>query len=308
VSGSGACLACGHEVLTRWAEARDEEYFSTPDAFQYRRCDRCGALSIAPVPRDRLAQIYPRNYYSFDDDVTGSLTFRIKDWLDRRYFRALFGRLPGPALSVLDVGGGSGAQLSSVRRADPRVRRTTIVDIDPAAGEAARRRGHEYFCGPVERYETAERFDVILMLNLIEHVERPEALLRRGRELLAPGGMLVVKTPNVDSLDARLFRHANWGGYHCPRHWVLFDRAALEPVIARAGLVTREFKYVQGAPFWTGSVLFALRRRRLVRIDADRPAPRHPAYGLLNAAFAAFDMARGPFARTSQMMLMLQAG
>ena len=307
MSGPHACLACGHDALRPWAEAGDEEYFTTPDRFAYRRCDGCGALSIWPVPRDRLPQIYPRNYYSFDDDVTGSLTFRIKDWLDRRYFRALFARLGPPELAVLDVGGGSGAQLSSVRRADARVRHTAIVDLDAGAGEAARRRGHEYFCGPIERFETTRRFDVILLLNLIEHVEDPEALLRRAGELLAPGGLVVVKTPNVDSLDARLFRHANWGGYHCPRHWVLFDRAALLPLVERAGLALQEFRYVQGAPFWTGSVLFALRRRGLVRIDAARPVPRHPLYGPLNAAFAVFDMARGLFAPTSQMMLVLRS-
>ena len=31
-----------------------------------------------------------------------------------------------------------------------------------------------------------------------------------------------MKTPNVEGLDAKLLRHRNWGGYHAPRHWVLF--------------------------------------------------------------------------------------
>ncbi len=62
------------------------------------------------------------------------------------------------------------------------------------------------------------------MLNLIEHVRRPDEVLAKARSLLTPDGFALIKTPNYDALDARIFRHRSWGGYHAPRHFVLFDR------------------------------------------------------------------------------------
>jgi 2-polyprenyl-3-methyl-5-hydroxy-6-metoxy-1,4-benzoquinol methylase len=291
--------------MARWAVASDEEYHSTTETYTYHRCNRCRALSIDPVPREALGTIYPSNYYSYDGKLTRSILFRIKDWLDRRFFGRFVQGLRGEQLSVLDVGGGAGTQLSSFKGIDSRITRTAVVDIDPKAREIARSRGHEYFCGRFEDYEPQDAFDVILMLNLIEHVDNPGALLAKARSLLTPQGVLIVKTPNTDSLDARLFRHHNWGGYHCPRHWVLFDRENLSELVVGAGLRIRHFEYTQGAPFWATTIMFALARRKWVNVSAARPVPTHPLYGPLNAVFAAFDIARGTFSRTSQMFVVI---
>ncbi len=299
--GAAACLACSAPDAVLWATATDGEYRTTADLFRYLRCRRCDALFIDPVPRDRLAAIYPPNYYSFADPGQ-SWVQRIKRRLDARLFRRLLGQLPGDTLSVLDVGGGAGWELSWLRELDTRVRATQIVDLDPGAEQAARRSGHEYFCGRIEDYETERRFDFILLLSIIEHVEDPGAVLRKMRRLLTPGGVALIKTPNTDSLDARLFRHRNWAGYHCPRHWVLFTRESFRRLAERCGLNVREFAYTQGAPFWAGSILFGLFPRA---ITADRPVHRHPLFGPLSAAFAASDLLRKPLSKPSQMFFTL---
>lgn len=301
-----SCLACGVADAEVWAEASDGEYHSVPESFTYYRCRHCGAWFIDPVPRSRLSEIYPPNYYSFGDEVSASVVFRAKDWFDRRFFARFIRRLRQPRLDVLDVGGGSGAQLSSVARVDARIASTTIVDLDDKAGEAAQRRGHAYFHGRFEDFQSERAFDIILLLNLVEHVDDPTTLLRKAGGHLTADGIILVKTPNTDSLDARLFRHRNWGGYHCPRHWVLFDRPAFASMVARAGLRIAHFEYTQGAPFWTTSVLFALERRGWIRTSPAHPVPHHWLYPLLNVAFAGVDLLRKPFARTSQMFVVLQ--
>lgn len=303
-SPEAACLGCGATRSELWAHARDEEYHTSREVFGFRRCHECGVLFIDPVPRDRLAEIYPPSYYSFSGPGN-SLVQRIKSRLDRRVFASLLDQLEGPGLNALDVGGGVGWELTLVRSLDPRIRRTQVVDFDADAGERARAAGHEYFRGRIEDFETEERFDLVLLLNLIEHVEDPRAVLGKVQKLLSPQGLALVKTPNYDSLDGRIFRHRNWGGYHCPRHWVLFTRESFGAAAAGAGLAVREFRYTQGAPFWATSLLFLLRRRKLVRIDPARPAYRHPAYGPLTGLFAALDFARAPAAKLSQMFFVL---
>jgi 2-polyprenyl-3-methyl-5-hydroxy-6-metoxy-1,4-benzoquinol methylase len=298
------CIACGAQRSTEWAKATDAEYRTTDETYQYRACAECGSLFIDPVPRDRLAVIYPSNYYSFATPKQSVLT-RVKAWLDGRWFKSLLSAIPGDELSVLDVGGGAGWQLDVLKEIEPRIKYTQVVDLDPNAEREARSRGHDYYCGRIETFRSERKFDLVLMLNLIEHVDAPGDVLKNIGQLLSPNGQVLVKTPNIDSLDARLFRHSNWAGYHCPRHWVLFTRDGLTALAERSGLQVKRFSYTQGAPFWAASVLFWMEKKGLARISRERPVVYHPAFGLLSAAFAALDFARAPFAHTSQMFMVL---
>lgn len=300
------CLACGSADVAFWATARDVEYHSTDDAFAYVRCVDCGALSIADVPSDRLGEIYPDTYYSFSEGEM-SLAERVKQWLDRRMFRRLFAQMKGETLSALDVGGGTGWLLTQARAVEPRLTHTAVVDIDPKAREAAEKLGHAFHLSRIEEFRSDRKYDLILLLNLIEHVDDPVAVLSSMGELLAPGGKILAKTPNHDSLDARLFRNRSWGGYHCPRHWVIFTPESFAGAIKRAGLTVDKIAFTQGAPFWAVSALEWLSRNGLARIDRGRPMCKHPLFGPLLALFAALDMARKPFARTSQMFAEVSA-
>ena len=47
-------------------------------------------------------------------------------------------------------------------------------------------------------------FDLITMWDVVEHVPEPRDLLEQARELLKPGGLLVIETQNVNSRFARL--------------------------------------------------------------------------------------------------------
>jgi 2-polyprenyl-3-methyl-5-hydroxy-6-metoxy-1,4-benzoquinol methylase len=300
------CLACNSADLTLWTTAMDAEYRSVPERFTYWRCRRCQCLSIDPCPSGRLAEIYPPNYYSFSR-ADASVVERIKLACDRRLLRSVLARLPGEQLSVLDVGGGTGWMLDQARLADARVTGTVVVDIDARARKQAESAGHRFIAGRVEELSGNETFDLVLMLNLIEHVQNPVAVLRAIGQRLRPGGRLLLKTPNYDSLDARLFRGSYWGGLHCPRHWVLFTPDSLRAAAVRAGLKVLQLELTQGAPFWAWSVLDALNRRGWIAVSAERPMHTHPMVPQLLAVFGAFDLLRGAFMTTSQMFAVLSA-
>lgn len=298
------CPACASETHTLWAEAQDVEYVTDTGRFRYYRCDDCRCLYIDPVPTDRLSVIYPPNYYSYSGNSDSPLQ-RVKDWLDARLFTRLLGRLQGDALATLDVGGGAGQQLSLLRRLDARIRHSQVVDLDADAQALAEADGHSYFCGPIEAFQNDQQYDLVLMLNIIEHVADPGAVLASVKNMLSKQGLILIKTPNIDSLDARLFRRRNWGGYHCPRHWVLFHRASFTRLCERNGLQVEWCRYTQGAPFWAGSVVHMISPKTGT---AQGKYPRnvdHPLYAPLCACFAAFDILRAPFSKPSQMFLLL---
>jgi SAM-dependent methyltransferase len=285
------------------AFASDTEYFTTPEQFEYRHCARCDVLFVTPMLADKLDLIYPKNYYSFDEGGEKNVVTRIKEWLDARLLRKILKTIPGDTIRVLDVGGGTGWLSSLVRSIDPRVVFTQIVDLDSGAQARAKSNGHSYFLGRIEDYRSDQPFDLVLMLNLIEHVAHPDRVLANTQALLSDKGRVLIKTPNFRALDAVLFRHHGWGGYHCPRHFVLFNRESLNRTLNTAGLTVERFRYTQGAPFWAGSILQMLWRRGIISASAERPYGTNPLAPILLALTAAFDFARQPFSRLSQMIV-----
>lgn len=303
---SPVCLTCGSTDCKLWTQATDGEYFTTQEIFSFYRCNNCQCLFIDPVPRDALAQIYPDTYYSYQKPK-GSLIFKIKNVFDTLLIRKLVRDLKGETLRVLDVGGGAGWELNAVRNVDRRITDTEIIDMDPQAAEIATQNGHKYFCGRIEDYPAQTQFDLILFLSVIEHVEHPTAVLEKLGSLLSPQGIMVIKTPNYESLDERIFRRRNWAGYHCPRHWAIFNRESFENLARRLRFRFKIFSYTQGASFWAGSLLYFLHQKGIVKLSTRHPAVHHPLFAIFGACFAVFDYLRlAVGAKTSQMICVLE--
>jgi SAM-dependent methyltransferase len=300
------CPLCGSDRVDLFDQAQDIEYYTSSDTFDFYRCPPCDILFIHPMLHDRLGDIYPANYYSYQDGPQ-TLVARVKERIDRRAYARLSRGLEGPSLAALDVGGGRGWLLDQLRRSDKRFDNTWIVDLDAKAADTARAHGHHFHLGRFEEFEPAGmRFDVILMLNLIEHVADPRAVLAKARDLLSDRGRMWLKTPNFDALDRRLFTGRSWAGYHTPRHFVLFTLPSLKRLCGEVGLGVVSAGYTQGAPFWSVSLLHELKKLGLAEVSADRPAIYHPLMPYLQMAAAAFDYLRLPVSKLSQMNFVLE--
>ncbi|HTL08752.1 MAG TPA: class I SAM-dependent methyltransferase [Chitinophagaceae bacterium] len=249
-----------------------------------------------------MLSIYPPNYYSFSGK-SGSLVFKLKDLWDKRFFKSLLRQLPFTSLAVLDVGGGTGEVLDMLKTADKRINYTEIIDIDSTAKNHAERKGHIYSHTTVENYTSRRQFHVILLLNIIEHVANPGEIIQKCGTMLERGGIIIIKTPNVDSLDARIFQKHYWGGLHCPRHWILFSERSLRNMVRSTNLHLRKLTYTQAAPFWAWSVINLCRKKDIRQ--RKKPLIEHPMFGILSVLFAGFDILRSAVSKTSQMFILL---
>jgi 2-polyprenyl-3-methyl-5-hydroxy-6-metoxy-1,4-benzoquinol methylase len=78
--------------------------------------------------------------------------------------------------------------------------------------------------------------DVIVMEAVIEHLPQPVDTLREFREYLAPGGRIVLTTPNMDSGEFRFLRK-RWTSMLAPHaHIFLFSPASMRRLFEKAGL------------------------------------------------------------------------
>ena len=80
--------------------------------------------------------------------------------------------------------------------------------------------------GSLETFETEKKFDLILLVQVIAHLEDPHATLRKIHTLLKPGGHLLIETWDSNSRTARYVR-SGWHEYNPPSVLHAFSKKSL---------------------------------------------------------------------------------
>jgi len=316
-----ACTNCGSREASPIAHGCDREYPTTSsDVFTVVQCARCGLHYLNPRPDvSELDVIYPANYHAYNirraGDSAPSRVTRLRHWIYSRRFRRPLQYLASlPRIDVLDVGCGDGWMLDLYRAADPERIVTYGVDFNEDACKVARSSGHTIYCSRFEQLDLPERFELVNLSHVIEHVADPPEFIRKIWSVLRPNGIFVVETPNTDTLDWRLFRQGAWGAYHIPRHWTFYDPRSIRRLGDSAGFRLRELRF-HPAPVhwvWTGhnvsfgrrGVLSAVGRRLFAPLDVFGGGPKAL---LLLGLFTFFDVALYvTTGRTSNMMAVFQ--
>lgn len=274
-----ACGSADRSLL--YSDLTDIVFGSAPGRWTMWRCHRCGSAYLDPRPSGQAMSLIYRRYYTHESpshfQTTGdgheSLSTRrmrhllangyrnrrygtryerslaVGYWLARLYpkvreildveFRYLPRLRPGEKARLLDVGCGNGGFLAKARDAGWEV---FGCDPDPLAVEIARSQGLEVRLGEAPVWEDMkDRFDVITLSHVLEHVPDPYATILQLRELLRDGGLLYIDTPNIDAVGHELYGRY-WQGLDAPRHLCVLSRRALIQVLKTSGMTNISFQ------------------------------------------------------------------
>ena len=226
------CSLCGvpdAELLL--TDLTDVEY-SRPGVYGLARCMGCGLTRLQPFPAPgALVDLYPPEYHSYHKPVSRLTRFLIRKAAKKH--AGEIAQLIGTTGRVLDIGCADGALFDEWSRYGDW--EFVGVEFQDGIAEAGRQAGRDVRTGTLEEVDFGdERFRLILMNHLIEHVTDPTETLETSFRLLEPGGRLLGETPNIASLDYVLTgRH--WGGLHVPRHLYLYSPKTLRAHLERTG-------------------------------------------------------------------------
>jgi glycosyltransferase involved in cell wall biosynthesis/2-polyprenyl-3-methyl-5-hydroxy-6-metoxy-1,4-benzoquinol methylase len=241
MSQSATCW-CGNAVLAPFSD-------------DYLRCADCetlvlrrmAALERLPAADDER-DFYGKNYFDYQARTHGHPTLEERSRLDLRdrclfWLRTLL-RYKLPPAKVLEAGTAHGAFVALLRSAGFDA---TGLELSPAtAADAERRFGIPVLHGPIEAQDIAGgSLDVVVLMDVLEHLDDPSHTLQNCLKLLKPDGLLYLQTPRYPETKTLELIEADKDPFHAmllpDQHNYLFSAKSVRLLLERLGAAHIDF-------------------------------------------------------------------
>ena len=248
----GECPACSDPAYQVLFEATDRLYRSTKKKFRIVECTRCGLMRLAHRPGAfDFSRYLPQGHRVPPEETAACCIERFcrrlvtKDNL--RFVRRALNDA-GEAGPVLDFGCDGELLLGALRREG-----IGAFGVGPGLAEAAAiaaRTGAPEVCASIaDSPFPANSCAAITMFHVLEHRGDPFVYVVAARELLRPGGRLIVQVPNAACWQCLLLGE-NWSGFDVPRNLVHFRAGDIQALLEACDfeIVRRKFFALQDNP------------------------------------------------------------
>ena len=187
------CLLCGSDKSRIFDEREMHEY-----SVVNHICSECGFIYMSPrMSEDELDNFYKEHYRTLyqgqEDPTTANLKTQILRAEDLHSFAQ---KHTGKIARFLDIGASAGLLMEAFQNNNG----SDVVGIEP--GDSYRKHAQKkgltlYPSLEVMKKAGEEKFDLISMSHVLEHVSDPKEYLSNLRELLNANGCLLLQVPNV---------------------------------------------------------------------------------------------------------------
>ena len=208
---------------------------TTAQIFHYYQCIVCKLVFMNPTPGD-MAPFYKGGYQKIPKSLD---QLRIIAKRERYRLDSILKYKEGGRL--LEIGPWMGIFSCNAKDAGFDV---TTIEMDSNCIDFLRKVvGVKAIqsCEPESALDQIEeKFDVITLWHSLEHLPKPWLVLQKAAEKLAPGGILLVAIPNIESYDFSILKE-QWLHLDAPRHLFFYPIPWLERVGSANNLQTLEF-------------------------------------------------------------------
>jgi 2-polyprenyl-3-methyl-5-hydroxy-6-metoxy-1,4-benzoquinol methylase len=211
--------------------AKDLNNHVTEEPFDYYRCTACGLVYLSPIPAD-LAKFYRFNYTAYN--IPASLE-QLEAKAEQVRFRIDMVQQYAPKTGrLLEIGPSYGGFALLAKQAGFSV---DVIEMDL---ECCRFLtdvvGVNAICtdNVCKTLAGLGQYDVITLWHVTEHFAEPWKLLGALTEHLLPNGIIVISTPNPDSIQFKLFGRF-WVHLDAPRHLTLIPEKWLLQFLEEQG-------------------------------------------------------------------------
>ena len=214
-----ACSLCKKE---------DTKRLLTKQHFFIVKCRQCGFVYVNPrVENRQLAGIYQHFYFKNKDygyvGYEQEKRLRVKNferWLNDA---AKFIPPVSPVFS-LDVGCAAGYCLELMHNKGWIAKG---LELDEDMCNSLQQSGYHIINSSIEEFQTDDRYSVITLFDVIEHIPNIDAAFSKLNALLAPDGVIIMVTPDYNSFQRKWFGK-HWFQYKPIEHIQYFDKQSLK--------------------------------------------------------------------------------
>ena len=215
-----SCPVCG---------ADEGKLLFIKEGFRHLKCSACGMVYVNPVLREERLH----SFYQDEDSYRQVLLNELNLSMDRKKFQygldLIEERMP-PKGNLLDVGCGPGVFLEEARERGWHVHG---VEFNSWCVQRLREMSIEVIDVPIQQATLPHDFyQCVTLWTVLEHVVDPENLLKDVHRVLAPGGVLLILVPNIDSLANRIL-HEESTTFSGEAHVNLFDVSTLTRLLEK---------------------------------------------------------------------------
>lgn len=199
--------------------------------YGYSRCSNCSLVYQNPQPiAEDVEKRYDNDYFDYEIENEKNFLDLILLGLKDAGFNPQ--EIAGKGKKILDIGCATGLFLSYMKKLGWE---TFGVEICKSAAEYGNtNRGLNIYTGTLDTAGYPDDyFDIIHFSHVIEHINNPNIFIEDIYRVLKPGGLIYCITPNINGLQAKLFKE-NWRSAIAD-HMILYSVKTLKHILKKHG-------------------------------------------------------------------------
>lgn len=242
-----SCPVCGNGGIEFILNKYDDR-FGQPDLFEYWECKKCKAVFLKnKIYNEYLPELY-KKYYPAKTLVDSRSILLRKVLYFFRIDNLILNKLAGniflldeidEKLKILEIGSGFDKKTKEI--INKKSLNWTGLEVNNECVDEIIKCGLPVYHGTIDDITMInEKFDVIILSQVMEHQYNISTFFENCKALLNNGGKILFTTPNIDSRYRKKYK-GKWINWHAPYHITLLNKVSIEALCNKHGFKIKKY-------------------------------------------------------------------